>query len=74
MTVDAEAPEGYWIRFENVDGRIVEDLTFVPRLPEVGQLIPVSGTHCEVMEQWTDRTMLEGGGPEVQVFTVKPLG
>ena len=56
-------PEGYWIRFENVDGRIVEDLTFVPRLPEVGQLIPVSGTHCEVMEQWVDRTMLEGGGP-----------
>lgn len=73
MSQDAVQPEGYWIRFEDVDGRVVDDATLVPGLPEVGQLIPVSGTHCEVMERWTDRTLIESGGPEVIVFTVKPL-
>jgi D-serine deaminase-like pyridoxal phosphate-dependent protein len=71
--MDEREPAGHWIRFEDVDGRTVEDPTFVPALPEVGQLIPVAGTHCEVMEQWTDRSLVEGGGPEVIVFTVKPL-
>ncbi|CAA9588301.1 MAG: hypothetical protein AVDCRST_MAG18-4341 [uncultured Thermomicrobiales bacterium] len=73
MVQDVETTGGYWIRFENVDGRIVEEVSFVPRLPEIGQLIPVAGTHCEVMEQWADRSLTEGGGPEVLVFTVKPL-
>jgi hypothetical protein len=73
MSQDAVQPDGFWIRFEDVDGRVVEEPTLVPTLPEVGQLIPVSGTHCEVMERWTDRTFVESGGPEVIVFTVKPL-
>jgi hypothetical protein len=73
MTHEQGEPEGYWIRFEDVDGRVVDDTTFVPGVPEVGQLIPVAGTHCEVMERWTDRTLVEAGGPEVLVFTVKPL-
>jgi hypothetical protein len=69
----AERREGYWIRFEDVDGRVVEDPTFVPGLPQVGQLIPVGGVHCEVMEEWTDRTLVEEGGPEIVVITVKPI-
>lgn len=73
MDGDAEQREGYWIRFENVDGLVVEDPTFVPRLPKIGEMIPVSGAHCEVMEQWTDRTLVEQGGPAVIVFTVKPF-
>lgn len=68
-----EQHEGYWIRFEDVDGRVVEDPTLVPGLPKIGQLIPVGGVHCEVMEQWTDRELVERGGPEIIVFTVKPL-
>lgn len=73
MGPDEGMPAGHWIRFENIDGLVVEDVSFVPRLPEIGQLIPVAGTHCEVMEQWTDRSLTETGGPEVLVFTVKPL-
>ncbi len=64
----------HWIRFEDVDGRVIEDAMEVEGLPEVGQLIPVRGTHCEVMERWTDRSYVVDGGPEVNVFTVKPLG
>ncbi len=73
MTAEHPTPEGFWIRFENVDGVVVENPSFVPRLPELGQLIPVSGAHCEVMEQWVDRSLVAEGGPEVIVFTVKPL-
>lgn len=64
---------GHWIRFEDVDGRVIEDNLLVEALPRVGQLIPVSGTHCEVMEQWTDRSFVAEGGPEITVFTIKPL-
>ncbi len=71
--MSVEGREGFWIRFEDVDGRVVEERSFVPALPEVGQLIPVSGTHCEVMERWTDRELVAEGGPEIAVFTVKPL-
>ena len=63
----------YWIRFEDVDGRVVQDAMPSAALPEVGQLIPVAGTHCEVMERWTDRSFVADGGPEIIVFTVKPL-
>ncbi len=63
----------YWIRFEDVDGRVVQDTMPSAVLPEVGQLIPVAGTHCEVMERWTDRAAVAGGGPEIIVFTVKPI-
>ncbi len=63
----------FWIRFEDVDGRVVEDNRPTDILPEVGQLIPVSGAHCEVMEQWYDRTLVPDGGSEVIVFTVKLL-
>lgn len=62
-----------WIRFEDVDGRVIEDNLPTDVLPDVGQLIPVRGTHCEVMEQWVDRALVPEGGPEVIVFTVKPL-
>lgn len=71
--MSTEPRDGYWVRFENVDGRVVEEMTLVPSLPEIGQLIPVSGTHCEVMERWTDRELVPQGGPEIIVFTVKPL-
>lgn len=71
--MSAEQPDGYWIRFEDVDGRVVDEPVLATVLPEVGQLIPVAGTHCEVMERWVDRGLVEQGGPEVIVFTVKPL-
>lgn len=71
--MDEDGRGGYWIRFEDVDGRVVQDALPSPVLPEVGQLIPVSGTHCEVMERWTDRSLVAEGGPEVVVCTVKPL-
>lgn len=64
----------YLIRFEDVDGRVVQDALPSPVLPEVGQLIPVAGVHCEVMERWTDRALVAEGGPEIIVFTVKPIG
>ena len=64
----------HWIRFEDIDGRVIEDNMEVEGLPEVGQLIPVRGTHCEVMERWTDRSYVAEGGPEIAVFTVRPLG
>jgi hypothetical protein len=68
------APEsGYWIRFEDVDGDIVEDAVRVDYLPEVGALLPIRGTHYEVMEEWTDRSFVAEGGPEIVVVTVKPL-
>ena len=63
----------YWIRFEDVDGRVLEDTMASEVLPEVGQLIPIAGTHCEVMERWIDRSSVAAGGPEIVVFTVKPL-
>lgn len=62
-----------WVRFEDVDGRVIDDNLPTEVLPDVGQLIPVRGTHCEVMEQWVDRSLVTEGGPEVIVFTVKPL-
>ena len=64
----------HWVRFEDVDDRIVADPTEVARLPEIGQIIPISGTYCEVMERWIDRSHVAEGGPEIIVFTVKPLG
>ncbi|HEU5329097.1 MAG: hypothetical protein ACTHNK_11970 [Thermomicrobiales bacterium] len=64
---------GYWIRFEDVDGDIVEDAMPVDSLPEVGALLPIRGTHYEIMEEWTDRSFVAEGGPEIVVFTVKPL-
>jgi hypothetical protein len=68
------APHGTrWIRFENIDGRVIDEPTLVTELPEVGQLIPVAGTHCEVMERWVDRELVTEGGPEIVVFTVRPL-
>lgn len=63
----------YWLRFEDVDGRVLEDGVRSAVLPAVGQLIPIAGTHAEVMEQWTDRSFVPEGGPEVLVFTVKSL-
>ena len=33
---------GYWIRFEDVDGDIVEDAMQVDYLPEVGALLPMA--------------------------------
>lgn len=68
-----EMHDSHWVRFENVDGLVIQEPTLVQGLPEVGQLIPVSGTHCEVMERWTDRELVPEGGPEIIVFTVKPL-
>lgn len=65
--------DAYWIRFEDVDGRVIEDNRPADILPDVGQLIPVQGTHCEVMEQWVDQTLAAEGGPKVIVFTIKPL-
>lgn len=62
-----------WLRFEDVEGRVLEDNVLSDVLPQVGQLIPIGGAHCEVMEQWTDRALVAAGGPEVTVFTVKPL-
>ena len=64
---------GYWIRFEDVDGDIVEDAVQVDYLPEVGALLPIRGTHYEIMEEWIDRSFVPEGGPEIVVFTVKPL-
>lgn len=64
---------GYWIRFEDVDGDIVEDVMQVGYLPEVGALLPIRGTHYEIMEEWIDRAFVAEGGPEIVVFTVKPL-
>lgn len=64
----------HWVRFEDIDDRVIADPMEVAILPTIGQIIPISGTYCEVMEQWTDRTYVEEGGPEIIVFTVKPLG
>jgi hypothetical protein len=64
---------GYWIRFEDVDGDIVEDAMQVDSLPEVGALLPIRGTHYEIMEEWIDRAFVAEGGPAIVVFTVKPL-
>jgi hypothetical protein len=64
----------YWVRFEDADDRVIADPMAVAALPEIGQIIPISGTYCEVMERWTDRTYVDEGGPEIIVFTVKPLG
>jgi hypothetical protein len=64
----------HWVRFEDVDDRVIADPMEVAMLPTIGQMIPISGTYCEVMEQWTDRTYVADGGPEIIVFTVKPLG
>lgn len=72
----AEQQDGesvYWLRFEDVDGRVLEDGVRSVALPEVGQLIPIAGMHAEVMERWVDRSFVPDGGPEVLVFTVKPL-
>ena len=63
----------YWVRFEDVDDRVVADPMPVTTLPTIGQIIPISGTYCEIMEQWLDRTYVDEGGPEIIVFTVKPL-
>lgn len=63
----------YWIRFEDVDGRALDQIRPSAVLPEVGQLLPIAGTHAEVMEQWLDRSLVAEGGPEVIVFTVRPL-
>lgn len=71
--MSAEPHEARWIRFENIDGRVIDDPTLATELPEIGQLIPVAGTHCEVMERWIDRELVADGGPEIIVFTVKPL-
>lgn len=68
-----ERPATYWVRFEDADDRVVADPTEVATLPEIGQIIPISGTYCEVMERWTDRSFVAEGGPEIVVFTVKPL-
>lgn len=65
--------EPYWIRFEDVDGRVLDQTRQSAVLPEVGQLLPIAGTHAEVMEQWLDRSLVAEGGPEVIVFTVRPL-
>ena len=69
-----DQPTTHWVRFEDVDDRVVAEPSEVTNLPTIGQLIPISGTYCEVMEQWTDRTYVAEGGPEIIVFTVKPLG
>lgn len=66
--------EAYWVRFEDVDGRVLDQTRQSAVLPEVGQLFPIAGTHVEVMEQWLDRSLVTEGGPEVLVFTVRPLG
>ena len=63
----------HWLRFEDVDGRVLEDNVASEVLPEIGQLIPIAGAHCEVMERWTDRSLVAEGGPEVVVFTVRPI-
>ncbi|HEX5506204.1 MAG TPA: hypothetical protein VFW96_26535 [Thermomicrobiales bacterium] len=69
-----ERPEpAHWLRFEDVDGQVLEDLVPSDVLPEIGQYIPIAGTHCEVMEQWVDRALAAGGGPEVVVVTVRVL-
>lgn len=68
-----ERDNGHWIRFEDIDGRVVEDMVRVDRLPAVGDLLPVRGTHCEIMEEWRDRALVPAGGPEIVVLTVKPL-
>jgi hypothetical protein len=64
----------HWVRFEDIDDRVIADPMEVAMLPTIGQIIPISGTYCEVMEQWLDRTYVDDGGPEIIVFTVKPLG
>ena len=48
----------HWVRFEDVDDRVIADPMEVAMLPTVGQIIPISGTYCEVMEQWLDRTYM----------------
>ncbi len=74
MSQGRQRPEGrYWIRFEDVDGRVLEDDMPSDVLPEVGQLIPIAGSHSEVMERWVDRSQVAEGGPEIIVFTVKSL-
>lgn len=65
--------EAYWIRFEDVDGRVLDQTRQSAVLPAIGQLLPIAGTHAEVMEQWLDRSLVAEGGPEVLVFTVRPL-
>lgn len=72
MSADQTTP--HWVRFEDVDDRVIAEPMEVAKLPEIGQIIPISGTYCEVMEQWFDRTYVAEGGPEIIVFTVKPLG
>jgi hypothetical protein len=52
----------HWVRFEDVDDRVIADPMEVAKLPEIGQIIPIS------------RTYVADGGPEIIVFTVKPLG
>lgn len=66
------APD-YWIRFEDIDGRVLEGARPSAVLPTMGQVLPISGTHAEIMEQWLDRSLVAEGGPEVIVFTVRPL-
>ena len=72
--MSADQPAPHWVRFEDVDDRVITEPMEVAKLPEIGQIIPISGTYCEVMEQWLDRTYVAEGGPEIIVFTVKPLG
>ena len=72
--MSADQPVPHWVRFEDVDDRVIAEPMEVAKLPEIGQIIPISGTYCEVMEQWLDRTYVAEGGPEIIVFTVKPLG
>ncbi len=72
--MSTDQPTMHWVRFEDVDDRVIAEPMEVAKLPEVGQIIPISGTYCEVMEQWFDRTYVAEGGPEIIVFTVKPLG
>ena len=68
-----EQPITHWVRFEDADDRVIADPTPVTTLPTIGQIIPISGTYCEIMEQWLDRTYVDEGGPVIIVFTVKPL-
>ena len=73
MTQEERPAPAHWLRFEDVDGQVLEDMVPSDVLPQIGQYIPIAGTHCEVMEQWLDRTLVPGGGPEVIVFTVRVL-
>lgn len=68
-----EQPITHWVRFEDADDRVIADPTPVTTLPTIGQIIPISGTYCEIDEQRLDRTYVDEGGPEIIVFTVKPL-